>query len=282
MTGWLFPGQPLRCEQFTDHNHDLDQLHQLCCEVTGYDLLKGQPCSDGTLSNHTALQIHGVVSSLYRSRCLKKSGETPDLLAEHSLGIYAALAVAGCISEQVALELVARIGNSMSKLAGSREYALGCPIGLPVGLVEAAARNNGVYVANYNTSRHFLLAGVKQNIETALAECQAAGAFSVSSFACEAPLHTPLMAEISSDLAAIVADYRFVEPQIPLIESLAQTSLSAAAIPAFLVDELQQPVYWERTWKFVRAAGVTRCTEVGSGQALTKFNRWIDSEAGAL
>jgi len=123
---------------------------------------------------------------------------------------------------------------------------------------------------------------VKQNIETALAECQAAGAFSVSSFACEAPLHTPLMAEISSDLAAIVADYRFVEPQIPLIESLAQTSLSAAAIPAFLVDELQQPVYWERTWKFVRAAGVTRCTEVGSGQALTKFNRWIDSEAGAL
>ena len=282
MIGWLFPGQPLHCEQFTDLDHDLDQLHQLCCEVTGYDLILGQPCVGRTLSNHTALQIHGVVSSLYRSRCLKKSGEAPDLLAEHSLGIYAALAVAGCISEQSALELVARIGNSMSRLSGSREYALGCPIGLAVDPVEAAARNNGVYVANYNTSRHFLLAGEKRKIESALAECQAAGAFSVSSFACEAPLHTPLMAEISSELAAIVADYRFTEPQVPLIESLAQTSLTAAAIPAFLVAELQQPVYWERSWTSVRAAGVTRCIEVGSGQALTKFNRWIDSEAGTL
>lgn len=89
---------------------------------------------------------------------------------------------------------------------------------------------------------------------------------SVSSFPCEAPLHTPLMAGVAADLAAIVAEYHFAEPQIPLIESLGQTRLTAAAIPAFLVDELQQPVYWERTWKAVRATGFNRCIEVGSGQ----------------
>ena len=282
MNVWLFPGQPLRCEPLGDLTDDLLELDQLCHAAVGYDLVNCVPLEASAMSPHTALQVHGVASSLYRTRCLKKAGQQPDLLAEHSLGIYAALAAAGCITEQDALTLVTGIGRCMSSMAIHQEFALGCPIGLTVDPVAAAARNNGVYVANYNTSRHFLLAGRQQRIEAALAECQAAGAFSVSSFPCEAPLHTPLMAGVAADLAAIVAEYHFAEPQIPLIESLGQTSLTAAAIPAFLVDELQQPVYWERTWKAVRATGFNRCIEVGSGQALTKFNRWIDSEAATL
>ena len=282
MNVWLFPGQPLRCEPLGELTDDLLELDQLCHAAVGYDLVNCLPLDASAMSPHTALQVHGVAASLYRARCLIKTGQHPDLLAEHSLGIYASLAAAGCISEQDALTLVTGIGRCMSSMANSQEFALGCPIGLTVDPVTAAARNNGVYVANYNTSRHFLLAGEKQRIESALAECQAAGAFSVSSFPCEAPLHTPLMAELGNELAAIVAEYCFSEPQVPLIESLGQTRLTAAAIPAFLVDELQQPVYWERTWKAVRAAGVSRCIEVGSGQALTKFNRWIDSEAGTL
>jgi len=279
---WIFPGQPLQREPITPDDADFHALADLCRIHCGYDLLTHQPLSGCRLSHHTCLQIYGVAMSLYRTRRLRSEGCHPALIAEHSLGIYAALAASGSISEQDALELVCRIGSCMARMGAVEEYSLGCPIGLQLDPVEAAARNNGVFVANYNTSRHFLLSGRKQGIEAALAECQAAGAFSVSSFACEAPLHTPLMAEIAADLAAIVAEYHIAEPQVPLLESLGQTSLTAAAIPAFLVDELQQPVYWERTWKSVRAAGFSRCREVGSGQALTKFNRWIDSEAGTL
>lgn len=275
---WIFPGQPLQREQITPDDADFHALADLCRSHCGYDLITHQPVSGSLVSHHTCLQIYGVAMSLYRARRLRSEGCIPGLISEHSLGIYAALAASGTVSEQDALELVSRIGSCMARMGAVEEYSLGCPIGLPIDPVEAAARNNGVFVANYNTSRHFLLAGSTQEIEAALAECQAAGAFSVSSFPCEAPLHTPLMAEIAADLAAIIAEYHFAEPKIPLIESLGQNRLTADAIPAFLVDELQQPVYWERTWKAVRAAGFNRCIEVGSGQALTKFNRWIDSE----
>lgn len=279
---WIFPGQPLQREQITPDDADFHALADLCRAHCDYDLITHQPLAGHPLSHHTCLQIYGVAMSLYRARKLRNEGSVPGLISEHSLGIYAALAASGSISEQDALALVSRIGSCMARMGAVEEYSLGCPIGLPVDPVEAATRNNGIFVANYNTSRHFLFAGSKQGIEAALAECQAAGAFSVSSFPCEAPLHTPLMAEIRGDLAAIVAEYHIAEPQVPLIESLNQTRLTAATIPAFLVDELQQPVYWERTWKAVRAAGFSCCREVGSGQALTKFNRWIDSEAGAL
>ena len=282
MTLWIFPGQPLKHEQVTPDDPDFHTIADLCRNHCGYDLIKHQPLAGHPLSPHICLQIYGVAMSLYRARRLRNEGTTPNLISEHSLGIYAALAASGCIDEQAALELVCRIGNGMARMSAVEKYALGCPIGLQVDPVEAAARNNGVFVANYNTSRHFLLAGPQQGIEAALAECQAAGAFSVSSFPCEAPLHTPLMAEVRDDLAAIVAEYHIAEPRVPLIESLGQTCLTAVAIPAFMVNELQQPVYWERTWQAVRAAGITRCVEVGSGQALTKFNRWIDSEAGSL
>ena len=278
MNLWLFPGQPLKPEAVLPDDADFREIARLCQERCGYDLAGGVPLPGHYLSSHTCLQLYGVALSLYRARRLRQQGIEPDLIAEHSLGIYAALAASGSCDEGDALELVCRIGSVMAAAYKDRKYALGCPIGLPVDLVESAARNNGVFVANYNTSRHFLLAGESPGIDASLAECLAAGAFSASSFPCEAPLHTPLLAGISDQLAAIVAGYCFREPAVPLLEHIKQTRLAAAAIPAFLVDELQQPVYWEQTWKQLRATDVSRCIEVGSGQALTKFNRWIDSE----
>jgi len=46
----------------------------------------------------------------------------------------------------------------------------------------------------------------------------------------------------------------------------------------FMVRELSLPVYWERSYLALKAAGVGKFLEVGSGDSLKKFNRWIDNE----
>ncbi len=278
MNGWIFPGQPLQYEPLLPDDDDFRIINLKCRERCGYDLENKQPLSAGSLSQHTCLQIYGVAMSLYRARRLLFKGEKPELIAEHSLGIYAALNAAGCITEGDALELAARLGACMRVMSATKEYALGCPIGLSVGAVESAARNNRVFVANYNTSSHFLLAGESEGIESALAECREAGAFNASSFSCEAPLHTPLMAVIASQLEAVVSDYNFAEPVVPVIEHISQTRLKASDIPTFLLDELLKPVWWERSYLTLLSRGVKNLVEVGSGNALKKFNRWIDSE----
>lgn len=277
MICWMFPGQPIAFADTPSNDLEFQKIALLCQETTGFNPLEsGTSASD--LSESVRLQLFGACISLYRSNQLRGQGTGPDLIAEHSMGIYPALAASGSIDSATALALTCRIGVSMAKMAMQREYALGCVIGLTFGPLEAIAANNGVHIANHNTSRHFLLAGERFRVEAALVEAKASGAFSVSVFPCDAPLHTSLIAEIAGDLQRIVADYSFREPRIPLIEHIGQTTLAAATIPAFLVDELCRPVYWETAYRVLRSRGVTRFQEVGVGSALSKFNRWIDSE----
>lgn len=277
MICWMFPGQPVAFTDVPADDGAFRDIARLCRQTTGFD-----PRESGTsapdLSESVRLQLFGVCSSLHRTMMLTSQGHGAELIAEHSMGIYPALAAAGAIDAGTALELTWRIGRCLTDMGRKRHYALGCVIGLERAPLEAVAAAADVHIGNYNTSRHFLLAGERENMTAALREATAAGAFSVSMFHCDAPLHTPLITEISGKLQGIVAEYRFNEPRIPLVEHITQTTLTAAAIPGFLVEELCRPVHWEATYRALRTRGVTRFQEVGAGAALAKFNRWIDSE----
>lgn len=278
MICWMFPGQPVAFADTHATDPEFQKIALLCRQSTGFNPLES--CTSvSDLSQSVRLQLFGVCVSLYRAKALARQGSVPDMIAQHSMGIYSALAASGAIDDLTAIELAWRIGVCMARMGMRREYALGCVIGLPRVPLEAIIANNGIYIANYNTSRHFLLAGERENMAAALAEATASGAFSTSIFPSDAPLHTPLIEEIAGELRRIVADYRFYEPLIPLVEHITQTTLTAAAMPGFVVEELSRPVYWETTYRTLRSRGVTCFQEVGAGAALSKFNRWIDSES---
>ncbi|MDD2540160.1 MAG: ACP S-malonyltransferase [Desulfuromonadaceae bacterium] len=277
MICWMYPGQPIAFTDTHCSDPEFQKIALLCQKTTGFNPVEfGSSSSD--LNESVRLQLFGACTSLYRTSQLKSQGRGPDLIAEHSMGIYPALAASGSIDSETALALTSRIGVSMARMGLQRAYALGCVIGLPLGSLAVIAANHDIYIANFNTSRHFLLAGERGKVDAALVEATASGAFSVSIFPCDAPLHTPLIEAITGELQQIVAEYHFAEPRIPLVEHIGQTPLTAAAIPAFLVEELCRPVYWEATYCTLRSRGVTRFQEVGVGSALAKFNRWIDSE----
>ncbi len=277
MICFMFPGQPLTHDASLPADADFMEIAALAKDRTGLDLASFT-WSSGAHTEQVRLQVYGVAMSLHRLRLLLAEGIRPAVVAEHSMGIYPALVACGSVGEGDALEMAFRAGECMERRFRGREYALGCVIGLTEQPLAAISATNGVYPANVNTSRHFLLAGPRAGIEAACGEAAAAGAFSASVFPCDAPLHTPLMAEIGPDLEAIFSDYGYREPCIPLMEHIGQTTLSAARIPAFLVEELCRPVYWERTYRALRTLGATTFREVGVAAALTKFNRWIDSE----
>ena len=278
MICWMFPGQPIAFAGAPPSDDiEFRKIALLCLETTGFNPIENDTAATD-LSQSVRLQLLGACISLCRFNQLTSQGSVPDLIAEHSMGIYPALAASGSIDAATALELTWRIGRCMAEMGNSNQYALGCVIGLTSGPLETIAAKNGVHIANHNTSRHFLLAGDREKVAAALVEAESTGAFSVSTFPCDAPLHTPLIAEIAGELQRTVAEYSFREPLIPLVEHIGQTTLTTATIPAFLVDELCRPVYWEATYRALCSRGVTRFQEVGAGSTLSKFNRWIDSE----
>ena len=68
---------------------------------------------------------------------------------------------------------------------------------------------------------------------------------------------------------------------MPLLDHIDQQPLTASRIAAFLLDELLRPVWWQRSYAAARSLGAAAFVEVGAGDALKKFNRWIDSESRA-
>jgi [acyl-carrier-protein] S-malonyltransferase len=281
MNCYMFPGQPLFRNAHTPEDADFLEIAQLAREKTGLDLHDFNRLGEQG-SESVKLQIYGVAMSLYQARRLRREGVKPDLIAEHSMGIYPALAACGSLSEGDALELACRVGDCMAHMGRSTEYALGCIVGLTLEPVLSIAENNGVYLANLNTTRHFLLSGERRNMEAAETEALANGAFSVKLFPCDAPLHTPLMTKVEVDMRTIFSDYRCLEPGIPLLDHINQDYLTACDIPEFMMRELTLPVYWERCYKALKKNGAVKFFEVGVGDSLKKYNRWIESEAARL
>lgn len=278
MNCFMFPGQPLFPGPQSPDDDDFRSIARLARERTGLDITNlswsGKPSTESV-----ALQVYGAAMSLYRARCLSLQGIRPCLIAEHSMGIYAALAVSGSLPEGDALELTFRIGRCMARMAETGAYALGCMVGLPLEPLLAIAENNDVHPANHNTSRHFLLSGERMKIESAVAEALQAGAFSAKVFPCDAPLHTPLMEAAVDGLREVIAEYRFEQPSVPLMNHIDQDFLTGSEVAGFVLRELLMPVYWEKSFRALLAAGVTRFVEVGVGDALKKYNRWIENEA---
>jgi malonyl CoA-acyl carrier protein transacylase len=278
MNCFMFPGQPLLPGPQHPDDDDFRAIARLVRERTGlylHDLSwSGKPSTESV-----ALQVYGVAMSLYHGRRLSREGLRPSLIAEHSMGIYAALAVSGALREEDALELTFRIGLCLSRMADTGDYAFGCMVGLPLEPLLAIAENNGVYLANHNTSRHFLLSGERMKMESAVTEALHGGAFSAKIFPCDAPLHSPLMEVVADSLRNCVADYCFGEPSVPLMNHIDQNFLTGREVADFLLRELLLPVYWEKCYRALLAAGVTRFIEVGVGEALKKYNRWIENEA---
>ena len=274
---FMFPGQPLLRAAAPAADKEFQAIRKLALDHTGLDI-DDLSWSREPSSENVALQVYGAAISLYRRRLLFQEGNRPDMIAEHSMGIYAALAASGSISEGEALELTFRIGACIARMADTGDYALGCMVGLPLEPLRAIAENNGVFLANHNTSRHFLLSGEKSGIESAVAEALQSGVFSAKVFPCDAPLHTPLMEAAVESLREIVADYRYAQPVVPLMNHIDQTFLTASELADFLLRELLLPVYWEKSYQALRAAGVAKFIEAGVGDSLKKYNRWIESE----
>jgi malonyl CoA-acyl carrier protein transacylase len=219
-----------------------------------------------------------VATSLYETRQFRSRGITASIIGEHSLGIYPALAAGASLPEEEAIELAFRIGCATAEMARGGDYAIGCVVGLTREPLLAVAENNGVYLANQNTSRHFLLSGERKKMEAAMAEALHAGAFSARTFPCDAPLHTPLMDDVSEEMRIIFNDYRYRQPAVPLVNHIDQDCLTAADMADFMLREMLVPVYWEKTYLALKAAGAGRFYEAGVGESLKKYNRWIESE----
>ncbi|WP_422114594.1 ACP S-malonyltransferase [Brachybacterium sp. UNK5269] len=240
-------------------------------EPAGIDLLRHGTESDADTLRDTAvaqplLVAAGIIAAAELHRDADLPG--PDLLAGHSVGELTAAALAGVLTDQDAMRLVAVRSQAMAKAAAAEPTGMAAVVGGARPDVLAAIERHGLHPANINSAAQVVAAGPTAAI-AALGEdgpakarvipLQVAGAF-----------HTPFMAGARQELAAFVPELPTADPSVPLVSNAGgEVITSGARYLELIVTQVASPVDWEACMAALRDRGVTALIEVAPAGTLT-------------
>ncbi|WP_297598339.1 ACP S-malonyltransferase [uncultured Cetobacterium sp.] len=222
-----------------------------------------------------------VAMSLVLERLLREKGITPNYVAGHSVGEYAAVGSAGFLTAEDAVKLTALRGKAMSEVSAQVKGSMAAIIGLDSDKIEEALKNvDGIVEAvNFNEPKQTVIAGEKEAIGKACVILKEAGARRAMELAVSGPFHSSLMKPAGEILKTALEEFDFKVANIPLI---ANTTAKEITDINSLKDELYRqsfgPVKWVDTINALKEAGVTKIYEIGPGKVLNGLIKKIDKE----
>ncbi|MEU9608108.1 type I polyketide synthase [Streptomyces sp. NPDC048057] len=206
-------------------------------------------------------------------RLLASWGVRPDVLAGHSVGELAAAHVAGVLTEDGAVDLVAARGRLMQRLPadGAMVVLDATEDEVTAELQRTPAAAGPVAIAAVNGPRSIVVSGAEPAV-AAVALTFAARGHRTERLGTHHAFHSPLVEPVLTGLAGAASRVAFHEPRIPVVSTL--TGRPATG------DDLRSADYWvrhaRRPVRFADAvrhladeAGVSAFLEVGPAAHLT-------------
>ncbi len=218
--------------------------------------------------------------SVAASAVLSERGISPDFVAGHSLGEYAALVAAQSLRFSDAVRLVRHRGRYMQEAVPPGVGAMAAILRLPEGkldqILTEAAQSEVVSAANFNSPDQVVIAGHAGAVERAMALAKAAGARRVLSLPVSAPFHCALMKPAQGRLRTNLDATEFADLACPLVNNwqAREIRLGAEAREG-LYNQVPNPVRWVESVRLLAASGVERAFEVGAGSVLAGLVRAI-------
>ncbi len=202
---------------------------------------------------------------------VREAGCTPDVVAGHSLGEYAALVAAGALSLADALPMVRARADAM-QAACARPGTMLAVTGLADEQVEALVASwdgEGVLaVANYNSPGQIVVAGDTAAVRAAASRFVEAGA-RVTELVVGGAFHSPLMAPAE----ALFRPALDAAPLRVVSNTTARPTTAADDLRAALRTQIVGGVRWEQSVEAMLALDVDTFVEVGPGRTLSGLVR---------
>ncbi len=142
--------------------------------------------------------------------------------------------------------------------------------------------SNKVYIANYNTSQCFTIAGTKLGLEKTKEKIFNANGISVPLDVSDA-FHTPYMSKAAGVFANIIKDTVFNNATIPLVANTTGKIISSKDdILDSLILHMDHSVLWYDSILNMIKDGVGEFIEVGPGHVLRNLIKRIDSSVKTI
>jgi [acyl-carrier-protein] S-malonyltransferase len=215
---------------------------------------------------------------------LTAEGLTPDVVAGHSLGEYAALVAAGVLEFGAALSLVRARAEAM-QAACARPGTMAAVTGLDSAQVEAlvaAWDGEGVLAAaNYNSPGQVVVSGDVAAVRGAAPTFSAAGG-TVTELVVGGAFHSPLMAPGEASFLPVLEATSFRDARLPVVSNTtARASTRGEELRTAIHGQITGSVRWQQSVETMLADDVDTFVEVGPGRALLGLIRRTAGKSGA-
>ncbi len=278
---FVFPGQGSQRQGMLDvlpETEDLDRLLDAAEALTGLELRAIAALgTDEDLADTRVAQPLLYLTDWAWANALIDAGLSPDAVAGHSLGEFAALAIAEVFSVEAGLELVVERSRLMSSVAAATPGGMVAVLGMERELVgDLIAPMSSVWLANDNGPGQVILSGTPKGLDKATAELTMAGARRVIPLKLSGPFHSPLMEPAREAFAEILDQTEFAPSLVPVLQNTGPTPCTdPALIKSRLALQMTAPVRWNETMLAFRDMGVEVLVEAGPGAVLSGLARKV-------
>lgn len=287
-TAFLFPGQGVqKCGMGEDFYRSSPQAARLFDEAgkaIGLDMKALCFEKNDLLDQTEYTQAALVTTYLAISRELEQRGIKPDITAGLSLGEYAAIAVAGAMSDLEAIRLVRKRGMLMQHTVPAGEGAMCAILALDEKKIEEVLDDiPDVTIANYNCPGQIVITGKTEAVKIAAEKLKEAGARRTLMLNVSGPFHSPMLKAAEKDLRQELEQIQFKKLQIPYVTNVnAQKITEESEIADLLVRQMYSPVRWMQSMQTLIEDQVDTFIEIGPGKTLEGFLKKIDKNVQVL
>lgn len=283
-TAIVFPGQGSQAPGMLEALPEIDGLGRLVDAAEALSGLDLRALSLGAaperLADTRAAQPLLYLADWAWGTALLELGVEPEAVAGHSLGEFAALAIAGVFSVEAGLELVVERSRLMAHAASAAPGTMAAVVGLDVPrIAEAIDGLEGVWIANDNCPGQVVISGTTEGVAAATSVLGDVGARRVIELPVAGAFHSPLMAAAAAAFTDVLEHAEFAEAGVPVVQNAEPTPVrDPAATRERLSRQMISPVRWTETMEALAAMGVETLVEAGPGDILTGLAR----RSGAL
>jgi len=283
---FVFPGQGSQqvgmLSELASENPIIQETFAEASQVLGYDLwslVQEGPAEDLNQTDKTQPALLCASVALWRL-WLQKGGETPIIMAGHSLGEYSALVCAGALDFAQAIDLVRLRGEYMQAAVPAGTGAMAAILGLADDQVElacaSAAQGGVVSAVNYNCPGQVVIAGEKEAVARGMVAAKELGAKRAIELPVSVPSHCELMRPAAERLAQKLSTLDVKMPTIAVVQNVsAAMPETVEQIKENLIAQLYSPVLWTASMKAAVEQGVDTAIECGAGKVLSGLNKKI-------
>ena len=244
LTPWL--------DEYPALNQILDGLGAAC----GADLIRLGTSADEDEIKDTANAQRLIVGSsvgIYRATL----GELKiDGVLGHSVGEFAAAAIAGVLTDEDAMRLVGQRADAMAAAAAEASTSMAAVLGGDEAAVLEALTELGLEPANFNGAGQLVVAGRKTAVTSLIAspperarviELKVAGAF-----------HTSFMDSAKAPVQDLVDGLEVSQPEVSLWSNVdGQLVQSGQEFVQSLVSQISSPVRWDKCMESLTGSDAT-------------------------